>query len=69
MQIEISHRYSELDSENQFGIYFIDETEIYKIYIRWVFYYLGKYVDKKDIRIYPFSLKSDIFKGVVLKAI
>jgi len=68
MEIEVSYRYSKLDNEKQFGIKILDEREIHQVYIRWVYYYLGAFLGiKSGIRIYPFSLKDDVFKGKVLK--
>lgn len=67
MEIELTYKLSHLDNEKQFGIKIINEREVHQVYIRWVFYYLGVYLGIKDkFRLYPFSLKSDVFKGKVL---
>jgi len=54
LQIDVYHRYSELDKEHQFGLVFRNE-ENHATYIRWIYFYLGKFL-KDDIPFYHFAV-------------
>ena len=62
MQIRLTYSFSLLDNEHQFGIEFIDDQPYHNLYIRWVFFYLGMYLEKKKIPIYPYSIGIKTFK-------
>lgn len=53
MKIEISHKYSNLDRELQFGLVIEGTNEIY---IRWVYFYMGKYWNSEALHPYPFHV-------------
>lgn len=58
MNIILSHKYSELDRCEQFGLVFQD-PEQHETYIRWVWFHLGaqlKDVPSEQFRLYPFDL-------------
>ena len=62
--IELSYRYSNLDKSHCFGIVFVSQQSYCEIYIRWVWYYLGKELisKPKDVIIYPFNYESKVIK-------
>jgi hypothetical protein len=66
MKIEIYHQYSKLDNEHQFGIEIIDKDNYYETYINWVWFYLGVYLGKDKLTIYPhrplWSKKPKVYK-------
>lgn len=53
MKILLSYKYSELDKRPEWGIEIID-GENYEIYVRWIWWYLGK----ANISVYPYSVGS-----------
>jgi len=58
LQIDVYHQYSNLDKEHQFGLVFRNE-ENYATYIRWIYFYLGKFL-KDGIGLYPYSVGKKI---------
>lgn len=63
MKIELSYKYSELDNRNEYGL--VLEGENYEMYFRWVYFYIGMFLNKK-VTLYPFTLKKH--KGRLLKS-
>lgn len=63
MEVIVSYKYSTLDNEPQFGLEFTEDNENLKIYIRWVYYYLGVHLGIAKFPIYSFTIRD----GKVIK--
>ena len=65
--VEITYKYSKLDKGKQFGLVF-NYPIGHETYIRWVYFYMGEYFNKKKISLYPFDIgNSSYYKDKIKK--
>jgi len=58
IKIELYHEYSSLDRCHQFGIVTenLNGSLFIENYIRWIWFHVGKAVQLKNVRIYPYAV-------------
>lgn len=55
MKVRLTYKYSELDKEHQFGLTFTEYSEVYEMYVRWIYFHLGRLLGNDKITIYQFD--------------